>query len=706
MVTPIPFDPVKRFKSAIRRGDVAFALGLMGVLIVLMLPLPKALLDVFLALSLTFSVLVLMTSLFIEKPLEFSAFPTVLLVSTMLRLALNVASTRLILTNGHEGPHAAGEVIRAFGNFIMSGNFVIGIIVFAILVIVNFVVITKGSGRIAEVSARFSLDAMPGKQMAVDADLSAGLINEEQAKARRKELEDESNFYGAMDGAAKFVRGDAIAGLLITFINVVAGIIIGVAQKGLSLGDAAQTYTLLTVGDGLVSQIPALVVSTAAGMLVSKAGVEGSAEKALFSQLGAYPTALGLSSFLMMVMSLLPGIPFLPFVTLSGITGYSAWRLTEKQEKEQAIEAQKEQVKQAEEQPKEEPITTALNIDSIRLELGYGLLSLVNGEKGKRLTDQIKMLRRQVAEESGFIMPSVRIQDNLQLGSSDYLIRIKEIEAARGELRSSMLLAMDPMGQPISLAGEETVEPAFGLQAKWIGHSLREEAERRGYTVVDAITVLTTHLTEAVRDNISDLLSYADTQKLLDGLEEDNKKLVSDLIPSQITTGTLQRILQNLLAERVSIRDLSTILEGLSEVAGNSLSVTQMTEHVRSRLARQITSSHLDDGGILHVTTLSPNWEQAFQGAVVGDGEARQLAMAPSQLQEFVADVREAFENFGQSGESPIILTGPSLRPYVRSIVERFRPSTVVMSQSEVHKSAKIRNLGPIGKREEGGHAA
>ncbi|MCP4923833.1 MAG: flagellar biosynthesis protein FlhA [bacterium] len=706
MVGSIPFDPIKRLKSAVRRGDVAFALGLMGVLVVLMMPLPKYLLDVFLALSLTFSVLVLMTSLFIEKPLEFSAFPTVLLVSTMLRLALNVASTRLILTDGHEGPHAAGEVIRAFGNFIMGGNFVIGIIVFTIVVIVNFVVITKGSGRIAEVSARFSLDAMPGKQMAVDADLSAGLINEEQAKSRRKELEDESNFYGAMDGAAKFVRGDAIAGILITFINVIAGIIIGVAQKGLSLGDAAQTYTLLTVGDGLVSQIPALVVSTAAGMLVSKAGVEGSAEKALFSQLGAYPMALGLSSFLMMVMSLLPGIPFLPFVTLSGITGYSAWRLTEKQEQEEAIEAHQEQVKQEEEKPKEEPISTALNIDSIRLELGYGLLSMVNGEKGKRLTDQIKSLRRQVAEESGFIMPSVRIQDNLQLGSSDYLIRIKEIEAARGDLRSSMLLAMDPQGQPIPLAGEDTIEPAFGLQAKWIGYSLREEAERRGYTVVDATTVLTTHLTEAVRDNISDLLSYADTQKLLEGLEETNKKLISDLIPSQVTTGTLQRILQNLLSERVSIRDLSTILEGLSEIAGSPLPVTQMTEHVRTRLARQITASHLDEGGILHVTTLSSPWEQAFQGAIVGDGDARQLAMAPSELQNFVSDVRQAFETFGSSGESPVILTSPSLRPYVRSIVERFRPATIVMSQTEVHKSAKIRNLGPIGKREEGSHAA
>ncbi len=682
--------------NMLKRGDVALALGVTAILVVLILPMPSWMLDVSLAVSMTFSVLILMTVLFIGKPLEFSSFPTVLLIATMMRLALNMASTRLILSEGHDGTDAAGKVIEAFGNFVMSGSFVIGIIIFGILVIVNFIVITKGSGRIAEVSARFSLDAMPGKQMAIDADLSAGLIDEATARARRKELEDESNFFGSMDGAAKFVRGDAIAGLMITFINVIGGMIIGVAQKDLSFGEAAETYTLLTVGDGLVSQIPALIVSTAAGLLITKSAGTGSMDKALIGQLSGYPLALGLSAFLMLALALLPGIPALPFLTLSAIAGGLAWMASKRNAKISAETALLAKSEAAAAPVAEEPIANALQIDHVRLELGYGLLPMINGQGGQRLTDQIKSLRRQLAQEIGFVMPSVRIQDNLQLPANTYVIRVKEIEAGRGELRPNMLLVMDPRGEKIPLPGEETVEPTFGLPALWCEEGSREEALFRGYTVVDPPTVVTTHLTEMIKDNMSELLSYAETQKLLDEQDSEQQKLIADLIPSQITVGGLQRVLQNLLAERVSIRDLPTILEGVSEACGYTRNVTAITEHVRARLARQISNDQVNPQGFIPMITLSPQWEQAFAEAIVGEGEERQLSMAPTRLQEFIAAVRQTFERHAMLGESPVLLTSPPVRPFVRSIIERFRPATVVLSQNEVHAKAKIKTLGQI----------
>lgn len=680
----------------LRRGEIALALGLVSILTVLIFPMPAWLLDICLAFSITVSVLVLMVVLFIEKPLDLSSFPTLLLIVTMLRLALNLASTRLILTYGHEGTDAAGHVIEAFGGFIMGGNYVIGIIVFAILVLVNFIVITKGSGRIAEVSARFSLDAMPGKQMAVDADLSAGLIDEKEAKQRRKTLEDESNFFGSMDGAAKFVRGDAIAGLIIVFINVIGGIIIGVAQQGLTMGEAATTYTLLTVGDGLVSQIPALIVSTAAGMLVTKAGVAGSTDKALFRQLAGYPSALGLASFLMMILAVMPGIPTFPFLGLALLTGGMAWLVMRHQRKAVDVATQAEVAQQTQVPVAEEPISTALQLDSIRLELGYGLLGLINTERGHRLTDQVKALRRQLAGEMGFILPAVRIQDNLQINANSYIIRIKEIESGRGDLRPNMILVMDPRGDKINMTGEDTTEPTFGLPAMWVDPSAREEALFRGYTVVDPSTVITTHLTEIVKDNMSELLSHSETQKLLDELPKEHQKLVADLIPGQISVGGVQRVLQALLGERISIRDLANILEGVAEATGYSRNVNAIVEHVRARLARQISDAASDSSGVIPLITLSPEWENAFANAIRGDGEDRQLIMAPTDLQQFIQNVRQNFERFAIMGESPVLLTSPGIRPFVRSIVERFRPSTTVMSQNEIHPKAKIRTLGQI----------
>ena len=679
----------------LKRGDIALALGIIAILVILLLPMPTWLLDFSLAISITFSVVILMTVLFIRNPLELNTFPTILLIATMLRLALNLASTRLILSDGHTGTGSAGRVIEAFGNFVVGGNYVIGIIVFGILVIVNFVVITKGAGRIAEVAARFSLDAMPGKQMAIDADLSSGLIGEDEARKRRSSLEEENSFFGAMDGASKFVRGDAIAGLLITFINIVGGIIIGTAQQNMSLGNASETYTLLTIGDGLVTQIPALIVSTAAGMLVTRSGVQGAADEAVLGQLTNYPIALTLATGLLVTVALLPGIPAIPFLALAGVTGGTAFALNQRQQQEKKEEARVEEEKQSAPLP-EEPIGAALQIDNIRLELGYGLLSLINNPSERRLTEQIKALRRQLATEMGFIMPAVRIQDNLQLPPNNYILRIKEIEAGNGELRPNMLLVMDPRGEQISLPGEATVEPTFGLPAMWVGEQHREEAMFRGFTVVDAPTVITTHLTEIVRDNMSELLSYSETQKLLDELDGGHQKLIADLVPNQINIGGIQRILQNLLVERVTIRDLATILEGISEACGYTRNIGQITEHVRARLARQLSDDVVNEQGFIPLVTLSPEWEQSFAEAIVGQGDDRQLSMAPSKLQQFITAVRTVFERHAMQGETPVLLVSPGIRPFVRSVIERFRPITIVMSQNEIHPKAKIKTLGQV----------
>jgi flagellar biosynthesis protein FlhA len=622
----------------------------------------------------------------------------VLLISTMLRLALNLASTRLILSHGHEGTAAAGHVIEAFGNFVMGGNFVIGIIVFTILVIVNFVVITKGSGRIAEVAARFNLDAMPGKQMAIDADLSAGLINETDARARRKVLEDESAFYGAMDGASKFVRGDAIAGLLVVFINVIGGMIIGVAQQGLPFAEAARTYTLLTVGDGLVTQVPALIVSTAAGLLVSKAGVSGAADKALLKQLSGYPTALGMSSAVMIIMSLLPGIPMLPFLALGSGAGMLAFVIQRRTHRAAAAEATQAKAAAASAtEPAEEPISASLKIDDLKIELGYALLPLVNAPDGSdRLTEQIKALRRSLASEMGFVMPAVRILDNVQLDANAYIIKLKEVDAGQGRIWPNQHMVMDPSGAQVQLPGLHTTEPTFGLPATWVDAALKEEATIKGYTVVDAATVLATHLTEVLKTNVSELLSYAEVQKLIKELPKEQAELVKDLVPSLITISGVQRVLQLLLAERVSIRDLPTILEGIADGLSFTRNPSYLVEHVRTRLARQICAQHTSPNGYLPLIALSAKWEQAFAESIIGQGEEKSLAMAPSRLSEFITLIRERFEDAAREGEAPVLVTSPAVRPFVRSIVERFRTQTTVLSQSEIHPRARLKTVGGI----------
>jgi flagellar biosynthesis protein FlhA len=693
------FPSLGEIINILKRGDLGLAFGILTILVVLILPLPSVVLDLFLAISITLSILILMTSLFIQAPLEFSSFPTILLISTMLRLSLNLASTRLILSRGHEGTAAAGHVIEAFGNFVMGGNFVIGIIVFAILVIVNFVVITKGSGRIAEVAARFHLDAMPGKQMAIDADLSAGLIDEKVAKERRKALEDESGFFGAMDGASKFVRGDAVAGLLVVFINIIGGIIIGVAQQGLSFAEAAHSYTLLTVGDGLVTQVPALIVSTAAGLLVSKAGVSGAADKALMKQLSGYPQALGMSAGVMLVLAMLPGIPMLPFLALGGGAAALAWHARKHKRATAATEAAAAAAPAAAAAAAnaEEPIATALKIDDLKIELGYALLPLVNAPDGTdRLTEQIKALRRSLAIEMGFVMPAVRILDNVQLEANTYVIKIKEVDAGTGKIWPNQFMVMDPAGNQVSVPGIHTIEPTFGLPATWVDAGLKEEASLKGYTVVDAATVLSTHLTELLKNNMSDLLSYGEVQKLLKDLPKEQGELIKDIVPSLVTISGIQRVLQLLLSERISIRDLSTILEGIADALAFSRNPATMVEHVRVRLARQICAQNTLANGYLPLIAMSAKWEQAFAESLVGQGEERSLAMQPSKLSEFMTVVRDRFEQAAREGEAPVLVTSAAIRPFVRSLVERFRAQTTVLSQAEIHPRARLKTVGSV----------
>ena len=660
------FPGLGEIGALFKRGDIALAAGVMTILVVLILPLPPLLLDFALAISIILSVLILMTALFIHTPLEFSAFPTVLLIATMLRLALNLASTRLILSHGHEGTAAAGHVIEAFGNFVMSGNFVIGIIVFTILVIVNFVVITKGSGRIAEVAARFHLDAMPGKQMAIDADLSAGLIDEKEARKRRQKLEDEGGFFGAMDGASKFVRGDAIAGLLVVFINIIGGMIIGIAQQGMSFADAASTYTLLTVGDGLVTQVPALIVSTAAGLLVAKAGVTGAADKALIGQLSGYPKALGMSGAVMLLIALLPGVPMLPFLALGSGAGALAYMFDRREKTRVAVEAQTARTEAAKTEVTEEPIATALKIDDLKIELGYSLLPLVNApDGGDRLTEQIKALRRSLAAEMGFVMPAVRILDNVALDPNAYCIKIKEVEAGAGRIWPGQFMVMDPAGGQVNLPGTHTTEPTFGLPATWIDAALKEDATLKGYTVVDAATVLSTHLTELLKTNMSELLSYGEVQKLMKEVPKEQADLVKDLVPNSINISGIQRVLQTLLSERVSIRDLSTILEGIADAIPFSRNPQLIAEHVRARLSRQICAQFTSSSGYLPLVALSAQWEQAFAESIIGQGDDRQLTMQPSRLSEFIMLVRERFEAAAREGEAPVLVTSADRKSVV-----------------------------------------
>ncbi|MEL6312484.1 MAG: flagellar biosynthesis protein FlhA [Pseudomonadota bacterium] len=682
-----------RFGKA--NGDIGFAAAVTLILAVLFVPLPPIVLDLGLAISLSVSALILMVALWIPRPLEFNSFPTLLLVVTMLRLSLNVASTRLILSEGHTGPGAAGGVIEGFSRFIVSGNFIIGVVIFAILVVINFIVISKGSTRIAEVSARFSLDAMPGKQMAIDADLGAGLIDEAEARERRKTLEDESSFFGAMDGASKFVRGDAVAGIIITLINIIGGILIGVLQYNLAIGEAVNAYTVLTIGDGLVTQIPALIVSLAAGIIVTKGGTEGAANEAVLGQLSNYPKALYMAGVLLFGIGLLPGFPLGIFtflaLLLAGLGYITQTTVGANAGAEAETPASEEDAADAEGRNVEE----ALRLDEIRLEVGSALVPLIR-QAGAAMPGKIKSLRTLFARDFGFVLPSVRIKDEPMLGPNEYAILIHGVEAARGQIRPTGMLVIAPPDVPIKVSGEKTKDPTFGLDALWIDRSEASAAEEEGLTVVDPESVITTHLTEVIKEHMADLLTFGATQSLIESLDREYQKLVAD-IPGTTPMILVQQVLQQLLRERVSIRNLTMIVEAIAEATRKKSDLVHVTNHVRERLSNQICRSLADDQGFVSVIALNAEWEKELASAIGPNGDETNIDMSPSRMQEFVLQARKQIQEFAQKDEWPAIMVSPNARSFVRSLLERVSPMTQVISHNEIHRKAALKTVGRIG---------
>src|SRR5690625_1863854 len=677
--------------------DVLFAIGILFILLVLFIPLRPGMLDVALALSLSLSVLVLMVALWIDKPLSFSAFPTVLLVGTLLRPALTIASTRLILSEGHTGTGAAGKVIEAFSQFIIRGDFVIGLIVFAILVVINFVVITKGATRIAEVAARFTLDSLPGRQMAIDADLSAGIITEEQARERRKELENESSFYGSMDGASKFVRGDAVAGIIITVINIVGGMIVGIVSHGLSAGEAANIYTTLSVGDGLVSQVPALVVSVAAGLLVTKGGNRGPANASVLKQLGSYPKALGVVAVLLVVIALLPGFPPLVFLLLGAGFGGIGYMLMRDQKRRQDLEAAEEAAVASSTTEKEPALEELLKVEALHLRVSQQLVPIVKSKEGSRLAEKVKNLRQMFATQYGFLLPPVHINDSSEVPDNHYVLSIAGVEAAKGSVRPGAMLAINPEGARPDIAGEQTREPTFGLAAAWIDPARSDEAVAKGYTVVDPESVILTHMTETIKENLPTLMSYSMTQRMIESLDREYQKLVTDIMPQNGGVVLIQRVLQNLLAERLSIRNLPLIVESIAEASAWTRNVTLITEHVRGRMSAQICQQYTGEDGFLPVIAVSADWDRELLEAVVVDGDERRFTMPPSRVQEFILNARKVIQEFANRDEWPVLLVNPDARPYVRSMLERVSPNTPVLSHNEIHRKASLKTVAQIG---------
>ena len=677
----------------LRWAELMPALGLTGVIVMMVLPVPPFLLDLTLVMSIALSLTILIVSLYVKEPLDFSVFPSVLLFATLFRLALNVASSRLILLRGEEGVSAAGHVIAAFGQFVVAGNYAVGFIVFIILVVINFIVITKGATRIAEVAARFTLDAMPGKQMAIDADLNAGSINEAEARQRRQRIQKEGDFYGAMDGASKFVRGDAVAGLIILAVNLLGGFFVGVMQKGMEFGDAAQLYSLLSVGDGLVYQIPALIVSTAAGMVVTRTASGGELGVEITKQLFWNPMALGVVAGILSIFVFVPGFPAIPFILAAGTFGGLAYTLAndKSMEKEEAA-AETARPETIEESTRPQPV------DLLELEVGYELIPLVDGEKGA-VVERIRALRRQFLTDKGFLVPQIHIRDNLRLGSKEYVILVKGVEAGRGELKPGRFMAMNAMGAAQSeggVNGEPTTEPAFGLPALWISASDKERAEIMGYTVVDPETVLITHVSELVKRHGPELLTRQDVQRLLDGLAKEHPKVIEELIPHHMTLGGIQKVLQNLLREEVPVRDLLTIIESLADHAPHSKDTDELTESVRQSLARTITSSFRGPEGLIPVMTIDPQIER-----VIRERAQEGITLEPQLAQRIMTAVQQAAETFGRRGLLPVFLTAAGVRRHLRQLISHYLPQIAVLSHNEIAGGVKIQSLGVLRWKDE-----
>jgi flagellar biosynthesis protein FlhA len=678
-----------------KNSDIYMALAVVGILVFMIIPLPAMLLDILLTFNITSSLIILLVGMYILRPLEFSAFPSVLLLVTLFRLSLNVASTRIILLHGSSGPSAAGKVIMAFGSFVVGGNYLVGIIVFLILVAINFMVITKGAGRIAEVAARFTLDAMPGKQMSIDADLNAGLITEQEARQRREEIARQAEYYGAMDGANKFVRGDAVAGIIITLINIMGGLAIGVFQNQMTFADAAQTYTLLTIGDGLVSQIPALIVSTAAGIIVSRAGSETSLGREITSQILFQPKAVGMAAAVLFGFALVPGLPSVPFLSLSALAGSLAYLVHRsgkvKLETEQELKSQEEQ------QAPQEDLEALPPVDTLAVEVGYGLIPLVDIAQDGELLGRIRSIRRQLAYETGFIVPPVHIQDNMQLKPGEYRLFLKGNEVARGELMTnSYLLAMNPGTVEEPIDGIATREPTYGLPATWIKAREKEDALAKGYTVVDLATVMTTHFSEVIRRHAHELLGRQEVQKLLDNLKGSHPKVVEELVPNLLPLGGVVRVLHNLLREQVPIRDLLAILETLADWAPMTKDPEILTEYVRQALSRTITKMVQTPAGHLPVITFAPNVEQTVSAAIQTTDHGRVIALEPAIAQKIVKRLAELIEMSSARGIQPTLLCSTQIRGPLKRLVDRFIPNLTVLSYDEILAEVEIQSLGTV----------
>ncbi|MBW2001243.1 MAG: flagellar biosynthesis protein FlhA [Deltaproteobacteria bacterium] len=675
-------------------SEMLTVIGVITVLVVMIIPLPPMILDFLLALNITISITILLIAMYTQKPLDFSIFPSLLLVMTLFRLSLNVASTRLILLHGNEGVLAAGKVIKSFGSFVVGGNYVVGMIVFIILVIINFVVITKGATRIAEVAARFTLDAMPGKQMSIDADLNAGLIDENEAKWRRVTIAREAEFNGAMDGAAKFVRGDAIAGIIITLINIIGGLIIGVLQQKMSVIDAGQNYTLLTVGDGLVSQIPSLTVSTAAGIVVSRSASEDTMGSEFGKQFLGYPKAIYLAALTIFFFGLIPGMPHISFIMLSLLIAGSVYILSRKKEvtKIKEIEARKKE--NVEVGP--EPVEHLLLVDPLEMEVGYGLIPLVDKEQKGEFLDRVRSIRKQFALEMGLVIPPIHIRDNLQLNSSGYQIILKGVPIAHAELMVNHYLAMDPGDATRKIEGIETKEPAFNLPAVWIPEAKKEEAKLAGHTVVDNVTIMATHLTEVIREHAPELLGRQEVQNLLDNLSKSYPKAVEELVPNLLSLGAAQKVLQNLLQERISIRDMLTIVETLADYAPLTKDPELLTEYVRHKLSRSIISPYIGEDGVLKLITLNQDVEDIILKGVQNAEHGSYLSIDPKIADPIITSIKEEAEKAMAKNIQPILLTSPSIRRHLRKMVDLFIPSLIVLSQSELLSDMRFKSIAEV----------
>lgn len=672
-------------------SDVYLAVALVGVLALMIIPLHPIILDIFLATNITVALAILLVALYIQQPLEFSVFPSLLLITTLFRLALNIASTRLILLHGSEGSEAAGAVIKAFGQFVVGGNYVVGAVIFLILVIINFVVITKGAGRVAEVAARFTLDAMPGKQMAIDADLSSGLINETEAKNRRLKLGREADFYGSMDGASKFVRGDAIAGILIMLVNIFGGFIIGVWQQGMPLVDALSNYTLLTVGEGLVAQIPALIISTSAAMIVTRSADEKNFGHEITGQFLLFPKAFYISSGVMFTLGLVPGLPHFAFFLLSGaafLVGKMATAQSQVVEEEEvsALRLPEETVEQA---------ASIRPLDTLELEVGYGLVPLVDAAQEGELLERIRSIRKQFAQKMGFVVPPIHIHDNLQLKPNEYAIMIRGAKVGGGEL-TGQFLAMDVGATTGTLDGMRTSEPVFGLPSVWIKGGERERAQQLGYTVVDNTTIIATHISEIIKKHSHELVGRQELQQLLDNLSSTFPKVVEDLVPNLLNLGVVLRVVKNLLKESVSIRDLRTILEALADYAGVTKDPDILTEFVRQALGRYIVEQYKRDDDILFLLTLDREVEELIAESVQHTDQGSYLAIEPAIAQRIINSIRGLQEMFDQTGTTPVLISSPNIRRHVKYLAERFIPNLAVLSHNEIPPHIKIQSLGVV----------